>query len=1035
MNSFQKREILESLIGRTDSYMQKADKWFRVEGDPYIALNKHINAEIIIGSYPIYWHTEKARCRFICIDLDAHNENESKEDIREKIQILYSRSKEYFLCDNKHLMVEETDRGFHIWIPLKDKTWLEDAWLYTNRIKPKIEELCGVQEFFPKQSHEGITKVNYGNGVKLPFYNGKDNLIYFEGIHRYDLAPFRREFKKFLNDLKFRTKIDKPKTPDRFKDRHERKRKEVPASLINVYNSPFLKPCMKAVIDGRFQCEEHAGHKMRLAVANELLDIGIPAEEIIKAFSNQDDFDYKTTEKYIEYSHRKQLETGHSLKFRCATIQKLGFCLDNCSWDYRSAVSPNRYITPPEFEEGRRYNREHFKKEDPDGWDDSFDNMKQLYTNKNGKFFLLKTTRSGTTTVSLVEGFRRRKKILMIAPTKRIYNSTVSEALEIYQERFHGLGIMRHRIKSNADSCPHIREELHKMFDEFFPLESEKTFLEFKKTLERIFPFILKPKCETCKYRDNCSYLRFIETIDRYDLIYITMHKFRALAQTPEGSPLLKKLLDWCDVIFIDEFSNILSVNYQSQVIIDEESGFNNLEHIYSVLKRLFNSDKFLSTKTKEFFYDFLRDLNMRIQKLYKIDTDAFISLRGSKFATYLKDHPQAWTKIYMMLFKYFRQTKDKAVKYMVSCLLAMSSKAVYIQQRFTPQHHREISLAFVDDINTIINKIALTEDKLILLTDASIPIIKPKEIFKDLEYVYMGDPNNTAMKQEVYIIEGSDPFYYFDAKAKNIINVFLIYLKEVYNIDGSEVFYLFKNRRFGNYYKKNLGHLAEELSYYRGSKTVGVKCDLRSMVVLGSPHPPRHCYDFIAKMYRDAGYFRTGIFKDMDIREIGRRFENYDAKSAFFQAISRIKDPKGAQRSLVYIYGMKKEEVESYLRGNCSEPKKIEVLKIPKLSKKEILKYIKIEKLNKEASIYLKENPDRFVSIRNTFLWKEAKIWRIAQNKKMNKGELICYYCKDPILDEENCTLHHIEYFDKNFFGADVTDLVHHSCHRAIHV
>jgi hypothetical protein len=407
--------------------------------------------------------------------------------------------------------------------------------------------------------------------------------------------------------------------------------------------------------------------------------------------------------------------------------------------------------------------------------------------------------------------------------------------------------------------------------------------------------------------------------MENYNLIYLTTQKFKALIQSPHGSEILNKLIEWCDVIFIDEFSNIFSVNYSSQTLIDTENNINNLQYCNVVLTKLLNEDIRIPEEIKLIMFDFLKRINEIVyEKFLNDDTNIllFSSFENERFQLYLQHHPKSWVKIYSAIYRRFRQTKDKSLAYLVMTFLALSSKQVYLQQRIDKWGEREITLAYVDNINSILDFIKMIKKKLLITTDAVLPIVRPDKIFNKLEYVRILDPNNTHESQKVVVFDTSDPFYKLTDRVRRQIVEFL----ERYS-RGTEVFLIVKNKRVHSFYK-TLNRDYESEDWFRGSSTIGVKSNLRKMIVLGSPHPPRHSYDFVAKMYRDAGYFNDGEYEDMSLDELGRYFENYNAKSSFFQTISRVKDPRGKEESVVFVYGIPKREVEKYLDLGLKEIK-----------------------------------------------------------------------------------------------------------------
>jgi hypothetical protein len=592
------------------------------------------------------------------------------------------------------------------------------------------------------------------------------------------------------------------------------------------------------------------------------------------------------------------------MRFRCKTIDGLGFCIDTCPWRWRSATSAEHKEATIAPELGQEFIEKSLGKPEVESWDELFKVMEKIYDYDDKKFFLIKTTRSGTTTACLAEGFRREKKILMIAPTKKIYNSTVKEAEKIYYEKFFNKGIRTYRIESNLQLCKRLREGLSRN--------------EVKEVLQ-VFPFLLKPKCADCLENDNCAYIRFLKEMENYNLIYLTTQKFKALIQSPHGSEILNKLIEWCDVIFIDEFSNIFSVNYSSQTLIDTENNINNLQYCNVVLTKLLNEDIRIPEEIKLIMFDFLKRINEIVyEKFLNDDTNIllFSSFENERFQLYLQQNPKSWVKIYSAIYRRFRQTKDKSLAYLVMTFLALSSKQVYLQQRIDKWGEREITLAYVDNINSILNFIKMIKKKLLITTDAVLPIVRPDKIFNKLEYVRILDPNNTHESQKVVVFDTSDPFYKLTDRVRRQIVEFL----ERYS-RGTEVFLIVKNKRVHSFYK-TLNRDYESEDWFRGSSTIGVKSNLRKMIVLGSPHPPRHSYDFVAKMYRDAGYFNDGEYEDMSLDELGRYFENYNAKSSFFQTISRVKDPRGKEESVVFVYGIPKREVEKYLDLGLKEIK-----------------------------------------------------------------------------------------------------------------
>jgi hypothetical protein len=245
----------------------------------------------------------------------------------------------------------------------------------------------------------------------------------------------------------------------------------------------------------------------------------------------------------------------------------------------------------------------------------------------------------------------------------------------------------------------------------------------------------------------------------------------------------------------------------------------------------------------------------------------------------------------------------------------------VYLQQIISLEGRRKIILASVNDINSLVRWLNhVCKRKLLLMTDAIRPPIAMEKIFKDMKYVNIGDPRFTANKQKIIIYKGSDPFFVLTDKVKNDIKEFM---EEQGN--GGPVFCVFKSKKIKGFFNTFEDEIQEvdlnTQDYFRGDKTIGVKSPLRKMMVFGSPQPPSHAYDYVAEIYRKAGYLED--FENVE--EAGKYLENYNAQSTFFQAISRVKDPKGQVPSTVIVYGIPRYKLESYLDLDVATPKIIE--------------------------------------------------------------------------------------------------------------
>lgn len=215
------------------------------------------------------------------------------------------------------------------------------------------------------------------------------------------------------------------------------------------------------------------------------------------------------------------------------------------------------------------------------------------------------------------------------------------------------------------------------------------------------------------------------------------------------------------------------------------------------------------------------------------------------------------------------------------------------------------------------------TKDHLLLLTDATEPPIDLEKCFDNLEYLYVNDPNNTAIKQKIYVVPNNLDFFKFTNGLKSdILEMLNLYASDKEN----PIFLVTQSKRILGFILSFLRSQQFDLhkdwqikktDYFRGKHTKGQPSPYRRMLVFGTPKPPAHCYDFVADIYRKAGYLLEYESSEL----AGQYLENYSAQSSFFQAISRVKCPKGEVESLVVVYGCNALEVLNWMDMKINTP------------------------------------------------------------------------------------------------------------------
>ncbi len=927
-----KLEIIKKYcVGRDNAFV------VRYGGESSYKVDEKVTDDVIIGYlngeyklvlYPQYQNKrndkkrDKWRCRRIALDIDCHDEHftpENMEKISESCDILISNCKDFFLFDDpKYIIKERSAHGWYLIIVLKKDTAQEDAGFYRDIIFNKIN-------LFIKERHKNI----YPNNQQVEIF--PKGLVH-KGGYGIGFKPF---FNKF-SDLDEKVKIQELELSDIIKNRKEKYNQYVLNSRKsysqNTVNSSYIytektdfcewkkkhknslhffldnytdKWCIKNVIKGISQCSGSVGRTMAIKTVNLLNSLGYSEDVIIQAFKNQQDFDYNRTKKEV-----KDLIARNYCPPICKTTRAIGFCdSQNCPKAKPVSLEYDYSETLPQEVKGF------------DGLHKLLAKLIKFIIRKKESCFLRKTTRSGTTTATFIQSAKLRKKMLMIAPTKRIFNETLEDAkiIGLKEGYLNAFTDPRcYRVGSSLKICDKVKESIEGFED-----------------ILNVFPFLLKPRCSKCE-RNNfweskikkdpdtkrCGFQDFLNNINTYDMIYLSTWKFKTLINaskySPEARDLLDILIDWCDFIFFDECYNLFSVNfkdYELYSIDEKENETDNLVNVFEVIKKLKrqNPDSYFLDE----FENFLKKIDDKvINDFLCVDKSKIEELPKSWYENIFKRN-RDWAKWYSIMINYYKETKDYKIRNLVDIFLSLNSKQLYIQQQISysvrkSPKERRIILGCVDDIPSFINW-TKTLSKPFLMTDAVKPPIDLNILFNNVKEVNINDPNETAKKQTIIICQQYDPFYRGTKFNKEIIIDFL----EKYGLE-KELFLVTQSKKYNrdiNYIlkEKALNKLKiGEKTYHRSDLTIGTASNLRRMVCIGSSFIPRHSYDYVAEVYKSLGFFPS----DVNTESIARVLENHEARSSFFQTISRVKDPYGKEESEVFIFGMKGEIVADWFKS-----------------------------------------------------------------------------------------------------------------------
>lgn len=984
-------------------------------------IQKHLTRELTMGSYYAYKHNHVERCKWICLDLDLHSielqdnitiDNsikikdvkfptnlKGKKTIIKNAKILrqmyweksgliiyelkkdkgkYIKNEKYRIEANELDKLEEfakdvsfflskfyniptesicrerSGRGLHIWIFLSDNTTLKNAYLFKNDILNKLKEFYGVEcEITPKQPTLKGLKMGLGNFVKLPLSINNKCGIFCEILDDFDLS------KAELFDVSHLVKIIRKNTT--LSKKIIKRETEIDLSkwtpIDNKNYKMFydeLRPCLKKIVDGKRFAIGTYGHEMRIALVNDLFKLRTPLEGRILSFQNQPDFDPEKSRLQSIYLEIGNIKKNSFMTSSCKTITKRGYCLSDCPMLDKARIE----LTTEEYDLV-------FKKRKNHGITGGWVEERKIYRNiinenKQEKYYLEKTTRSGATTGLIIEAINNQKKILVIAPTIRICEITIKKALELSNREPNLF-----RFGNNRELCLSLFQKAERI-------------PELKK-----FPFLLRDNCELCRYasfisckqhnkyhadcedcvranknREKCKWRIAIEDINDYDIIYITIAKLFNLTKikSADSRKILNKIKKMVDINFLDEASRILSVGNDGLTFMTEA------DPVYKHPEKKINFPKLfkyeydklipymeqnLTYKQKGIWhglYDFVKEIqkihkswkpSLKNNTFYKLNSPLYKILRDldkwyikkNKFGSGDKD----WLNLYKTIIKYV-ENGGKKPHAIIDILLLARYPQFYIQYTNPIRYNVKMEIfpakpikEFLDFVNEI------SEVKLFFTTDATEPPIPIEKMFTGIKKIIINDPMGTAEKQTIH------PY----PRSINISrpNFLKFYMDEIYRfIDkyGTDNTMIICQNRFvhGKLIKLlNRKKHYKVMTYFRSSLTIGTPSSCRRILTIGSPYPPRDSSRWLADLFLKEKIVDENEF---NINNLTKHLEYYDAKSTFFQSISRAKDPEGIVKSDVFCFGLNRYQIQHLLNFPIAVPKiAMETINIEKTKRK----------------------------------------------------------------------------------------------------
>jgi hypothetical protein len=528
---------------------------------------------------------------------------------------------------------------------------------------------------------------------------------------------------------------------------------------------------------------------------------------------------------------------------------------------------------------------------------------------------LIKATRAGATTATVIQSFKMKKKILVITPTNAINRKTFLRILEIAKERF-DVTIQGGVISSNINSClklaiealevkkkwgtnaVYLKEAIH-IKPSCYTINDEGNIVNPCKYLKSTFNNLSKinlPIIESDVERNLCAYTSIINNdhLSNFDVIFMTYNKLytMTLEQNNKETSALTRIINWADIVFLDEVSHLVQKPANSYPLTE-----NNIDEILmteqSRLKEHFRTKPHKMKLLNE-FWETLPIIFIEIRELIN-----FITKIPSTQMIELSKHllkPNELIVAYQQLLSEYMKETNKNIPTIIMLTTILSYQYYWIVAVNTSKHEKTISLHLPPIMEPIANALRRQPFKQIIATDATMPLLPLNDLLKiDLNKVILED--QMVAKKQLLIVTplrnyniSNTPNYIVEEIRTYITNILSEHKNEEVVVVFSNSGYLYQI--FHNDWEN------VQITYFRSDMTIGVENKRRVMIIVGKPNPPKGSFDWLAQYYQKVGieHKKTNIIEQL---------EKTEAFQHFTQTIGRVKSPEGNENSIVYVWGV----------------------------------------------------------------------------------------------------------------------------------
>ncbi len=517
------------------------------------------------------------------------------------------------------------------------------------------------------------------------------------------------------------------------------------------------------------------------------------------------------------------------------------------------------------------------------------DRLSEILLRKKGIIAVYKVARSGVTFSLVKKSVELGKKVVIFEPTRRILNHIESEIPKITKDPLK-IG----SISSNQQLCRKLDSSLKLKFQ-------------------------FKENCFNCEYRGkaNACMLQNI-LLNDFDIIGLTYDKLRALqlSRSKESKSLLEKLRS-CDVFILDEFTTVILSDIQTIKIVkvNENSDVEKLSDLLNELEQRTTEFKTPTVAVKPILWSFIKEFLNQFEKITTSDeyNNECIEILSKKDLT----------QIFRDGWRYIAELTALGVdtsNLQDIFLIVLTAERIVVEcedGNVTVTPVIEDALGYLRELCK-----GIAEDKPIFLIDSFQPKIPVEHIFgRKVEHALWGrrgDPIGTDRLQ--IIIPDTAHWGEYNFRRDSDLQLRVQYfIKELLDVFPPEkVLIVTTNKTMAKIISYWGLPKIVRITWHRSDWMRGVSVeDRRIFIGIGGSYLPKNAYMSAASSFNFENFFKK--IESLSPKEqrikLSKKLNIINTNSEFINAISRVKDPKAQERSVVFTLGMTERDVKLLLR------------------------------------------------------------------------------------------------------------------------